>query len=255
MKLPITIQKCFSLFGVQQEKPEAFLQSLTGNQVSYTMREQHGELTLKLTAFANHPQEAERILTEREEQVRKAYAPWIYADEDITLQQAVVRELTAQKRRIATAESLTGGLVSKRLTEVSGASAVLECGVCSYSNRIKHELLGVRAQTLNTYTEYSPQTALEMAEGVRRLSGAEIGVSTTGIAGPGGVDGKPAGLVYVAVSTENDSIAYELQLSQGEKNNREQVRSLAASHALFAVWEVLCGRADNETSVVNRTRA
>ena len=124
--------------------------------------------------------------------------------------------------KVATAESLTGGLVSKKITEISGASQVFECGVCSYSNRIKHEVLGVSAEILETYTEYSPQTAVAMAEGIRKLSGADIGISTTGIAGPGGgTDEKPVGLVYIGISTPKHSFAKELHLSKGLPDERE----------------------------------
>ena len=237
----ISIQRCYSLFGTEQNRLEAFCPGQGA--VSCSCREQDGVCTLHMTAFADSEAAAEQELKQAEEALQRMYGELIYARRETTLQQAVVWELTARQQKIATAESLTGGLVSKRITEVPGASAVLECGICSYSNRIKHELLGVREQTLRTYTEYSPQTAREMAEGVRRLAGADIGVSTTGIAGPGGVEGKPPGLVYVAVSTENDTRVYELQLSPDGTRGREQVRSLAASHALFAVWEVLTGRA------------
>ena len=94
------------------------------------------------------------------------------------LNKEFVEVLKKKGLKSATAESLTGGLVSKRITEVSGASQVFECGVCSYSNRIKHELLGVPSDVLETYTEYSSQTAEAMANGIRRLSGADIGIST-----------------------------------------------------------------------------
>ena len=114
------------------------------------------------------------------------------------------QQLKEKGMKIATAESCTGGLVSKRITEIPGASDVFECGVCSYANRIKHELLGVSEQTLERYGAVSPQTAQQMAEGIRRLSGAEIGISVTGIAGPGGgTEEKPVGLVFLAAACEN----------------------------------------------------
>ena len=117
-------------------------------------------------------------------------------------QAVLVKELKNRGLKIASAESLTGGMVSEYITKVSGASEVFECGICSYSNRIKHEILGVSEETLENYTEYSYQTACEMAQGVRRLSGADIGISTTGIAGPsGGTEEKPVGTVYIRNDT------------------------------------------------------
>ena len=91
--------------------------------------------------------------------------------------------------------------MAKRLTDVSGASEVFECGVVTYSNRMKHQLLGVSQQTLDTFGAVSEETAREMAAGVRRLSGAEIGISVTGNAGPEPSEGKEVGLVYIGVDS------------------------------------------------------
>jgi len=151
-----------------------------------------------------------------------------------------VEVLKEKGLKAATAESLTGGLVSKRITEISGSSEVFECGICSYSNRIKHEILGVPNDILEKYTEYSSETAVAMAEGVRRLSGADIGISTTGIAGPnGGTPEKPVGLVYVGISTKNHSFAKELHLSQNLPDEREKIRSEASSYALYYAFKEL----------------
>lgn len=151
-----------------------------------------------------------------------------------------VEVLKAKGLKAATAESLTGGLVSKRITEISGSSEVFECGICSYSNRIKHEILGVPSDILEKYTEYSSETAVAMAEGVRRLSGADIGISTTGIAGPnGGTPEKPVGLVYVGISTKNHSFAKELHLSQNLPDEREKIRFEASSYALYYAFKEL----------------
>ena len=98
----------------------------------------------------------------------------------------IVRECTARSAKISTAESCTGGMISGAVTSVSGSSAVIELGVCSYSNRIKHEILHVTAEVLERFTEYSVECAAEMAKGVMELSGADYGVSTTGVAGPPG---------------------------------------------------------------------
>ncbi len=125
-------------------------------------------------------------------------------------------------------------MVSQFITQVSGASEVIECGICSYSNRIKHELLGVSNDTLETFTEYSIQTACEMADGVRKLSGSDIGVSTTGIAGPGGgTDEKPVGTVYIGISSKNGCTANMFHFD----GSREDVRIQAAQKALSFVVE------------------
>ncbi len=153
--------------------------------------------------------------------------------EEKELPTLLVNALTKAKKRVATAESCTGGMISAAITSVSGASGVFDCGVCSYANFIKHKVVGVREETLNTYGAVSDKTAAEMARGVRLLSGADIGVSTTGIAGPlGGTPYKPVGLVYVGISTAMGLHTEKLLL--GENNaDRERIRELAVSAALF----------------------
>ena len=103
-----------------------------------------------------------------------------------TLQENVVQTLAKKGLKVATAESCTGGLVSERITRVSGSSEVFDCGICSYSNEIKHKVLGVNEETLSVLGAVSAETAIQMAEGVKKLSNADIGISTTGIAGPTG---------------------------------------------------------------------
>ena len=145
----------------------------------------------------------------------------------------LVEALTAKKLKLATAESCTGGMISAAVTSVSGASAVFDCGVCAYANFIKNKVLGVREETLATYGAVSDRTAAEMARGVRMLAGADIGISTTGIAGPlGGTPYKPVGLVYVGVSTAMGLKSEKLLL--GENNaDRQRIRELAVTAALY----------------------
>ncbi|MBQ9248414.1 MAG: CinA family protein [Ruminococcus sp.] len=153
--------------------------------------------------------------------------------EEKDLPERLVQALTKAKKRVATAESCTGGMISAAITSVSGASGVFDCGVCSYANFIKHKVIGVREETLSTYGAVSEKTAAEMARGVRMLSGADIGISTTGIAGPlGGTMYKPVGLVYIGISTELGLHTEKMLL--GENNaDRERIRELAVTAALY----------------------
>lgn len=153
------------------------------------------------------------------------------AEED--LPRLLVEALTKKKLRVATAESCTGGMISAAITSVSGASGVFDCGVCSYANFIKNKVVGVKEETLATYGAVSEKTAMEMARGVRLLSGADIGVSTTGIAGPlGGTPYKPVGLVYIGVSTEMGLKAEKMLLAEGD-SDRRRIRELATAAALY----------------------
>ncbi|NLD29286.1 MAG: CinA family protein, partial [Clostridiales bacterium] len=110
-----------------------------------------------------------------------------------TLAERVVRQLEARGQTVALAESCTGGLLAKTLTDVSGASHVFECGVVAYSEAIKQKVLGVKAETLAAHSVVSPQVALEMARGVRALAGADFGIGITGVAGPGPDGDHPEG--------------------------------------------------------------
>lgn len=159
-----------------------------------------------------------------------------------TLQEVVVEKLRAKKLKVATAESCTGGLVSERITRVSGASEVFDCGICSYSNEIKHKVLGVSEDTLAILGAVSAETAIQMAEGVKKLAQSDIGISTTGIAGPtGGTPEKPVGLVYMGVCT--DKKTYAIKLNLGGRNNiinsRNYVRKLTSDAVLFTILNII----------------
>ena len=144
-----------------------------------------------------------------------------------------------KKLQVALAESCTGGYVAKRITDVSGASEVFECGICSYSNRIKQELLGVREETLRDFGAVSEETAREMAAGIRRVSGAPIGVSVTGNAGPEPSEGKEVGLVYIGVDSDNFRKVFTLNVNRKDQDARETIRYLASSHALSLILKAV----------------
>lgn len=149
------------------------------------------------------------------------------------LPEMLVKTLSEKGLKIATAESCTGGLISKMITDVSGASAVFDCGVCSYANEIKAKILGVSEDDLKEFGAVSKEVAMQMAQGVRELSGADIGISTTGIAGPtGGSDLKPVGTVFIGVSTVAKN--YYLRSNHMTKNaKRDNIRQSAAFLAIY----------------------
>lgn len=125
-------------------------------------------------------------------------------------EQRLAEVFSARKLTIATAESCTGGLIAHRITTISGSSAYFLGGVVSYSNELKQKLLGVTQETLRTAGAVSAECAIQMASGVRGLTGALVGISSTGIAGPGGATPtKPVGLVYIACSAEWGDVVRE----------------------------------------------
>ena len=152
------------------------------------------------------------------------------------LAQEIISKLTDEGRTLATAESCTGGLLGKLLTDIPGASCAYKGGVISYVNEIKHRLLGVEQETLDIFTAVSRETAHEMAKGAREVLKTDVGVSTTGLAGPDGDGtGRPVGLVYVALDMEGFSYCRELHLT----GSRAEIRAQTAHEALCMLQEFL----------------
>lgn len=150
-----------------------------------------------------------------------------------------VRLLTEKKLKITTAESCTGGLISKMITDISGSSAVFDCGIVSYSNSIKHSLLGVSDETLKAYGAVSEETVREMVTGAVKISGADVAVAVSGIAGPASDDTlKPVGLIWLAVYF-NGKITTKKLNNNFTENIRENNRNSAAHEALKLVCSVL----------------
>lgn len=150
---------------------------------------------------------------------------------------AIIDSLTKKGLSVATAESCTGGLIASSIVDVPGASDCFNEGYVTYSNEAKMKNLGVRDETLMAYGAVSEQTAKEMALGVRKRAKADFGISSTGIAGPGGGSPKkPVGLVYIACAYgDNSCTVKELHL----KGDRSQVRAQAAKEALQLLSECL----------------
>lgn len=157
----------------------------------------------------------------------------------MTLEEEVISLLNRKGLTLTAAESCTGGLIAKRLTDVSGASAVFHGSLVTYSNRLKEKWLGVRAETLQAYGAVSAQTAREMALGARKAADADLAVAVTGIAGPNSDDtNKPVGLVFIALASK-DGVTVEKYENQFVDNVREQNRTASAQHALEAVRRYL----------------
>lgn len=144
----------------------------------------------------------------------------------------LVGELKKRSMKIASVESCTAGLISKLITDAPGSSEVFDLGITTYSNEMKTKMVGVPEDTLEQHGAVSPETAEAMAVGIRRVSGADIGVSTTGIAGPGGgTPEKPVGLVYTAIAGP-DGVHVTRLLIQKDGMDRDYVRQTAAETVL-----------------------
>lgn len=189
-----------------------------------------GEVRLRVTAKAATADEADSLCRPVVDSLCDRLGDVVYGTDMESIEQRVVELLRKKGKKIACAESCTAGYIPKRITDIPGASEVFECGIVSYSNEIKMKLLGVSADTLEKYGAVSEQTAREMAVGAKRISGADIAVASTGLAGPGGADGLPGGLSFVAVT--DGSRVFAERIETGHENDREYNRYVTASRAL-----------------------
>ncbi len=167
-----------------------------------------GAVRLRLSAYEVDGRQVAQEIEERFEQLRALIPQYIVGYETATVQEQVHRLLMERHATLAVAESCTGGAIASRFTALAGASAYFLCGVVSYSNESKIKVLEVDAVAIKQYGAVSEQVARQMAEGARRISGADYAVATTGIAGPtGGSAEKPVGTVWFAVATPTGTVA------------------------------------------------
>lgn len=217
------IEKVVKLCGVGESYVESALYDLmttVKNPVMATYAKT-GEVHLKLTASGTTKEEAEEILKPCYEKIVSRFEKFIYGEDDDTLSGVVVKLLKEKGKKVAFCESCTGGYISKTITDISGASEVFDCGIVTYSNEMKSRLVGVSPMVLKSKGAVSQEVALQMAKGIKSVSGADVGISVTGIAGPGGgSEEKPVGLVYMGFVTENTNIVKKLNFS----GSREKIR-------------------------------
>jgi nicotinamide-nucleotide amidase len=205
-----------------------------------------GVITLRIDARAADPAAAESMLDEVERELRARLGPIIYGRGDETLQSAVGELLVAAGQTVAVAESCTGGLLGKLLTEVPGSSRYFLGGIISYADAVKTRLLGVPQETLRSHGAVSEEVARAMAAGACAALASDWAISITGIAGPaGGSASKPVGLVYVGLKTPTEVRVNEFRL--GEQTPRDVIRERAARCALNLLRVALLERTKADT--------
>ena len=229
----VLVSKNVHIFGMGESAVETELASLMTEAKNPTVAPycKEGEVRLRVTAESDTRENAARMCDETIIKIKNtAVGKYIYGVDVGTLENAVVRFLHKNDLTLAAAESCTGGLIAKRITDISGCSDVFLGGCVTYTNEAKQKLLGVSADTLEAYGAVSAQTAAEMAKGVRLRLGANIGVSATGIAGPtGGTEETPVGTVFIGISTEGGEEVRRLSLSS--MRSREYIRIVSAANA------------------------
>ena len=197
------------------------------------------EVRLRATAKAASQEEAEAMLAPVVKEVTDFLGDYVYGVDVPGLENACMALLKERGLTFATAESCTGGRVAERITALPGASAVYRGGVVSYWTGVKADVLGVPAEMLDTYGAVSEQTAKAMAQGARRITGADIAVSVTGVAGPDPDErGVPVGIVYIGLATPEGTFCRPCDFG---KRRRDRIQDLASNHAFDVLRRCLTG--------------
>ncbi len=229
-------------FGIGESKIGELLKDLmTAENPTVAPYVGRAEVRIRVAAKAPTDEKAQALIEPVAEQIIERLKPYWYGKDEDTLEQVVGRLLMMLNKTVSTAESCTGGLVSSRLTDVPGSSAYTSLNAITYSNDQKEKLLGVSSKTLATLGAVSPETAAEMADGIRKVSGSDIGLALTGIAGPtGGTDEKPVGLVYIGLSGLTDAPVVK-KVMVNPKNDRVDIKHWFSQYALHYLRQYMSG--------------
>lgn len=197
------------------------------------------EVRLRATAKAQSAEQAEEMLAPVVDEVKTLLGPYVYGVDVTGLEEVCSALLLERGLTLATAESCTGGLIARRITALPGASRVYRGGVVSYWTEVKAAVLGVPQDILDQYGAVSEPTARTMAEGARRITGADIAVSVTGVAGPDPDErGNPVGLVFIGLATPDGTFC---RRTESGRRTRDRIQDLSANHALDMVRRYLTG--------------
>ena len=224
------LSRTLRIAGVGESAMESRVKDLTDKMQNPTVAPyaKETEAVLRITAAAETEETAGELIEPVAEEIYNRFGIDVYAEGETSMQETVAKLLLEKKLTIAVSESCTGGLVASKLIEYPGISEVFMEGAVTYSNEAKMKRLGVKPETLKNYGAVSAETALEMAEGIAKSAGTSVGLSTTGVAGPGPSEGKPEGLVYVGIYINGRTFVKELHLA----GKRNVIRERAAYSAL-----------------------
>lgn len=217
----VIFSRMIRTFGIGESQLEFALQPVIDGQTDPTVATyaKEGESSVRVTSKRRTEEEARAAVDEMVGRIKEIVGEYIYSCDDEDLSGVVVKKLTEKGLTLSSAESCTGGLFASTVISNDGASAVFDRSLVTYSNRAKVEELGVKEVTLQTYGAVSAETAGEMAEGLSKVSGSDICVAVTGIAGPdGGTKEKPVGLVYIGLTYEGKTVAKEFKVRPVGRN-------------------------------------
>ena len=234
------VSRAVHIFGLGESQVEQKLRSRMEELTNPTLAPyaRGGHVELKITARADDEAAALAMSAPIEEEVRGIFGDAVYGTDVDSLEAVVLSLMKERGLTLACAESCTGGLIAKRFTELSGASAVFRGGVVSYATQVKETVLGVDHDLLEQQGAVAEETAAQMAEGVRKLMAADCAVSVTGVAGPSSDErGNPVGLVYVGLAWDGGVHVRTVHIP----GDRAKVRTYAANHAFDLLRRKLSG--------------
>lgn len=226
--------------GIGESALEHELKDIIDHQSNPTIAPlaQDNGVVIRLTAKEGSVEKLDKLLQQTKQQIVERVGDYFFGVDEQSIEQVVVDLLTKQTKKIAAAESLTGGMFTEKIVAVNGASKICPGGIVSYDARVKQELLHVSQQTIKAKGTVSSACALEMAVNVRKLLGTQIGISFTGVAGPDQLEGKPVGTVFIGISDENGYQKTEEFLFTG---NRDSIRKKACLKGLEIMYNYLKG--------------
>ncbi|WP_297201114.1 competence/damage-inducible protein A [uncultured Flavonifractor sp.] len=236
----VIVSRTLKLFGIGESAMEAQLREKMNAMTNPTLAPyaKEGECELRITAKAADEGAAHALIDPVEADLRAHFGPLVYGVDVPSLEAVAFALLKEKGLTLGTAESCTGGLVAKRMTDLAGVSLVFRGGVVSYVTEVKHTVLGVDQDLLDRYGAVSQPVAQAMAQGARRVLGCDLAISTTGVAGPDPDErGNPVGLVFIGLATPEGTWVRQVHLSMG----RERIRHIAASHGFDLVRRYLSG--------------
>jgi nicotinamide-nucleotide amidase len=229
------VSRVLRFFGIGEAALETEIIDLIDAQSNPTIAPlaADGEVTLRLTAKHVDEKMAHSMLDEVERKINQRVGAFLYGYDNTSLLEELMKQLKGKNLTITAAESLTGGLFQQEITSIPGASSVFKGGVVCYSNEVKHQVLKVKLETLETHGAVSEQCAIELAENAAKIFKTDIGISFTGVAGPDELEGKPVGTVYIGIAIAGrPTFAEKITLGGSREANRTRALKFGCYYLL-----------------------
>jgi len=235
--------KTLHIYGLPESKVDELIRpvieteyKLEKENVSFSILAHQSIIDIKIIVSGENELIIDELINNIRNELYSILGNNIYGEDEQSLEQVISELFMKTKKTLSIAESCTGGLVANRITNIPGASVYFKQGIIAYSNEAKINILGVLPETINKYGAVSKETALEMAQGIKKLTKSDFGLSITGIAGPTGATiTKPVGLVWFGLVTDNETITQEMNFS----GSRIDIKTAASNYALFLLYKVI----------------